>query len=228
MGLKRLFLLILLIPLTSQAVTVSRVTEFEPHTKLLAEDLNDEFDNIISAINGNLGPENFAGGAVASSSIVDGAVVTSKIADGAVTIEKLASVTPEVSSSASFSTDSTTYVNVPDLSTTITSTGRPIWVGLVWGDAIWTPEQGEVAVLASSFSAKGFLNFHISNSTRNVVIIGGAGHFDASSFAASYPCETAQFIDFQPAGTYTYQVRVKAYDDETIYVTNCKLRAFEL
>lgn len=224
----RLFLLILLIPLASQAVTVSRVTEFEPHTKLLAEDLNDEFDNIISAINGNLGPENFAGGAVASSNIVDGAVVTSKLADGAVTIEKLASITPEVSSSASFSTDSTTYVNVTNLSTTITSTGRPIWVGLIWGDAIWTPELGEIAVTSSSYSATGYVNFHISNATRNVVIIGGSGHLDSANFGARYPCATAQFIDFQPAGTYTYQVRVKADDDETIYVTNCKLQAFEL
>ncbi len=51
----KFLLLGLLFCLNAEAVQVSRITEFEDNTRIRADQVNDEFDNIISAINDNDG-----------------------------------------------------------------------------------------------------------------------------------------------------------------------------
>lgn len=76
-------------------------------------------------------------GTVTTPKIVDANVTTDKIANGAVTRSKLSSVGQQISSSSgtgggSFSTSSTSYVDVTNLSVTISNpTGRPIFLGLI-------------------------------------------------------------------------------------------------
>lgn len=80
MTLLRLFSAILALTLPAQAGLVTRITEFEPHIKVTADELNDEFDNIISAINGNIDSSNIAEGAIATGNIATSAVTNVKLA----------------------------------------------------------------------------------------------------------------------------------------------------
>lgn len=78
---------------SAQAIVVSRVTTFQPHTKAEADQVNAEFDNILDAINGNLETDNFLPGSVATSSLATGAVTSDKIADHTITVDDIATNT---------------------------------------------------------------------------------------------------------------------------------------
>lgn len=93
---KLAFFLALLLTLSitsAQAIVVSRVTTFQPHTKAEADQVNAEFDNILNAINGNLETDNFLPGSVATSSLATGAVTSDKIADHTITVDDIATNT---------------------------------------------------------------------------------------------------------------------------------------
>jgi hypothetical protein len=218
MGLFRLFtILALLVPLTSQAVIVNRVTEFEPHTKATAEDLNDEFDNIISAINGNLGPENFLVGSIASQNIVNGAITTDKIATGAVTSIKLAAATVSNSDDVTYSTDNTSFVAVTSLFATINTTGRPVHVRLAQGDAFPLSETGTIKTSGGG-TPGGVLMFRLNGSANYYVPIEGTQEL---------PCSAASFIDVPSSGANLYEVLVKNSVDGDFEIINCRLQLME-
>lgn len=120
MTLLRLFSALLCFSLVApaSAAVISRITVFEPHIKVTADELNDEFDNIISAINGN----------ISSANIAEGGVSTANIATSAVTNVKLAPVVYATSSSVTFATVNATLATPgstsPALSATLTLTGK--------------------------------------------------------------------------------------------------------
>lgn len=218
MGLFRLFfILALLIPLTSQAVIVSRITEFEPHTKATAEDLNDELDNIISAINGNLGPENFLVGSIASGNIVDGAITTDKIATGAITSIKLAAAIVSDSADVTYATDDASFVTVPSLFASISTSGRPVHVRLAQGDEFPISQTGTIKTSGGG-TPGGVLMFRLNGAAKYYVPIVGAQEL---------PCSAASFIDVPSSGANLYEVLVKNSVDGDFEIINCRLQLME-
>jgi hypothetical protein len=88
-----LFLLISLLPAFAYGTTVSRVTDFVPNTKAEADEVDAEFDNIISAINGNLDSDNIRDGGIATSDLATGAVTEEKVSQHTLTLTSIATNT---------------------------------------------------------------------------------------------------------------------------------------
>jgi hypothetical protein len=221
-GLILLTLLALLTP-RANAIVVSRITEFESGTPIIADDMNAELDNILSAINGNLSSEN----------LVDNAVATENLGSYSVTKIKLGPLDDELSSSSGAAERATeTAGNVANLTANITVVHRPVWVGLqaAGGDAApgfvsyrnnglgATPNSAYIAFNRnfSAVSKSAITTRNITNSTNATYL--------------SLPCSAFWFIDTPGAGphNYTATFRVASDNNGLIKVENCKLVVFEL
>lgn len=151
-----------------------------------------------------------------------------RIKDGGVTQAKRASLGQQLSSSSSsFTTSSTSLVDVTNLSLSITTTGRPVFVGLI-------PAGSSASYLS------------ISNGTGDTDITGQAailrdgtviarteleakGATSAGSLGSQVPVGGLFFIEQPAAGTYTYKVQAAAGEASTgMSVNNAKLVAYEL
>lgn len=205
------------------AIVVSRITEFEAGTPVIADDLNAELDNILSAINGNLSSEN----------LVDQAVATDDLAAYSVTKAKLGPLDEEISTpSAVAERASQTLGNVANMTANITVVHRPVWVGLQPADGTSLP--GSVTYRNNGLGAtnnKAFVAF-----TRTGTVINQSGFTSRNVTAPtndvyiSLPCSSFWFLDDPGAGAhnYTAQFRVATDDDGIVIVENCKLVVFEL
>lgn len=119
-----------------------------------------------------------------------------------------------VASSAALSTFTTnlTGTNVTGLAVTITTSGRPVWVGLVG-----TIGGGSVASVSTNICSIGVT----SNSGANTIFI--------SKFAqARMPISAFNGIDFPSAGTITYQATLASDGVNNVTITNTILVAYEL
>ena len=156
-----------------------------------------------------------------------GTLGTSNIADGAITPAKKASLGQQVSSSCStFNTTSTSYVDVTNLSVTITSTGRPIFVGLI---SDGTGGLGGLQI-NSNATAGSFASYKIVRDSTDV-----AFHFvsfsaaTGSSFVNIQPVSSLYHIDVVTAGTYVYKLQMKVDSASDNGLTQfAKLIAYEL
>lgn len=205
------------------AIVVSRITEFEAGTPVIADDLNAEIDNILSAINGNLSSEN----------LVDQAVATDNLAAYSVTKIKLGPLDEEISAPSGVAERGLqTLGNVPNLTANITVLHRPVWVGLQ--PAAGTSLPGSVTYRNNGSGAtnnKAFVAF-----TRTGTIVNQTGFTSRNITTStddvyiSLPCSAFWFLDDPGAGphNYTAQFRVATADDGTVVVENCKLVVFEL
>lgn len=163
---------------------------------------------------------------VTTAKIANSAVATAKIADGAVTQAKRVALGQQVSSSSGvYSTSSGSYVDVTNLSVTITTTGRPVYVGLQSdGTAGGSLNGGHNA------GAQGLGGFEI---LRGATVITGVAvgtiAAGAASVYVSVPHSTLHVIDVPAAGTYTYKVQAKTITAGGFAgVENAKLVAYEL
>lgn len=158
----------------------------------------------------------------------DDTVSTIKIQDGAVTKSKLAPLGQQLSlSSGSFTTTSLSETDVTNLTVTITTTGRPVWVGLVADTSdnnfkivsLNFNSEGADATLfikrGSNYIFRSLLQFFMDNT-------------GANNCAINYPIGGFQTVDPVGAGTYTYTVSVMSDGIANIDVQNCRLLAFEL
>jgi hypothetical protein len=145
--------------------------------------------------------------AVTTDHIRDEAITSAKIAPGAITKASLASLGQQLSSSSgAFSTSSAgSYVDVTNLSVTITTGGRPIQLALI------SDGSGNQAYLAS-----GILQF----------VRGSTGIADTFVASANIPVSAFSHVDVPSAGTYTYKVQLRG--QSTGYCYYAKLLAFEL
>lgn len=141
-----------------------------------------------------------------------------KIKDGGVTQAKRAALGQQISSSCGdTSASSTSYTDISNLSVTITTTGRPVYLGLI----------GETGTLLTSnisiTSGSGVISF-IRDATRisEQIIIGTSG------VTAAYPPSAISHIDVPSAGTYTYKLQGKRTDAPSVGFKYMKLIAFEL
>jgi hypothetical protein len=163
---------------------------------------------------------------VTTAKIADANVTTAKIADGAITPAKRAALGQQISaSSGSFSTSTGSYVDVTNLSVSITTTGRPVFICLI-GDgngALLSVIGVETPTTVTNMSAQ----FKISRDSTNIyetfLKMQSASSSDPILFA---PPGAIMTIDIPAAGTYTYKLSAKGAN--TAYCQYCKLVAFEL
>lgn len=165
-----------------------------------------------------------ATGEIATAKLADSAVTTAKINDGAITQAKRAALGQQISSSSSgsFSTTNTSYVDVTNLSVSITTTGRPVFLALV-NDS--STDGAFVSVTAGGFLALAKLIFVRGSTTISTHFFG----LEATAGIIVYGA-ISQFVhvDMPSAGTYTYKVQISTNIGDQIELWNAKLIAFEL
>lgn len=129
-------------------------------------------------------------------------------------------------SSGVFSSTSSTPVAITNLSVTITTTGRPIYVGLQPVNTTSTVNLAGISTGAAGSSAG--VMFYIFNGSTQIAyaqvalqVVGG------SNIGSTVPPSSLSIIDLQPAGTYTYSIKGAA-GSTSFAVINCVLIAYEL
>lgn len=168
---------------------------------------------------------------VTTGKLADSAVVAAKIADGAITPAKLAWASSYAVSSSMpsnfFSTTSTSYVSVTNLSVTITTNGRPVLVAL-------NPSGGTVRAYFYATNSNGTSG----NPGAAVKIVrdgSDIGHFSIDSTTAAFaaqqiPASSIQLIDTTAsAGIHTYTVTLACLQlTSTATLQGCVLVAIQL
>lgn len=135
-----------------------------------------------------------------------------------ITRSNQAAVGQQISSSCStFSTSSSSFVNVTNLSVTITTSGRPVMI-LVQPDG--SGSGGELQVPANNDMAVQILR-GVSSVYFTIFGSGTGPNF-------SIPVSSVLFLDTPSAGTYTYQVQMKSPSGGTVICDNAVLVAYEL
>lgn len=154
------------------------------------------------------------------------AVTTAKINDGAVTQAKRAALGQQISASCgTFSTTSTSYVDVTNLTVTITTTGRPVFIG-VTSDGT----SANMATLAVS-NASGTVTecyFKILRDSTDIAFYRLNNNSPTGSIAIRGPTSAISTLDVPAAGTYTYKVQASVAAGSTASFFSSKLYAFEL
>lgn len=147
--------------------------------------------------------------------IKDLGVTTGKIANGAVTRAKLASVGQQISSSSGyFITSSTSFTDVTNLSVTLTTTGRPIVLGLV--------ADGSTGIPCRIIS---------NSSTSQIAILQDSTIISLNQIddTIETACGIIWHFYVPSAGTYTFKVQAKkTVPGGTIQFYSAKLIAYEL
>jgi hypothetical protein len=157
--------------------------------------------------------------AVTTSKINDLAVTTGKLAAGAVTRAKLDSVGQQVSSStATFQTTSSSVIDLTNATVTITTTGRPVWIGLQAGDG---SNVGKIKVSGGANANAIFLLKRDSTTLNQFEITSSGTSIDV-------PPSTFWYLDAPTAGTYVYKLQCQVGVGFTLDVLYSKLVAFEL
>lgn len=145
---------------------------------------------------------------------------SAQIADGSITQAKRASLGIQISASSGLSivTDSSTsFADVPNLSVTITTTGRPVFIGIMSDGT----DQSNSSCQVTSGSTATIYAFERSGTLIAAI---GANNGDLN------PCSSYYVIDTPTAGTYTYKFRQKLAiaSNSTRSVLYAKLVAYEL
>jgi len=189
---------------------------------------NSMFDE--STIEYNSGSIRVKTSGIQTAHLLNAAATTAKIADGAITKAKLAALGQQLSSSCgSFTSTSASATDVTNLTVTITTTGRPVFIGV-------QADGGSSAGLFSSFgtgtqAAPNVQAYIVRGST--VIAVLPLGVTDPSGSAAvvgvAVPCSSIWCIDVPSAGTYTYKIQVlRVSSNTTVALQNAKLIAYEM
>lgn len=130
------------------------------------------------------------------------------------------------SSCGSFSTTSTTAVDVTNLTVTITTSGRPVFIGLQ------ATNSGGNIQIASTISGGSTCQatFQFLRATSAISVIPLTNIFPANTEPVmQYTPGSFWFLDTPSAGTYTYKFQCfRTLINQQINVTECVLLAYEL
>lgn len=167
---------------------------------------------------------------VGSAQITDASIATADIADGAVTQAKRAALGQQVSSELSSQTITTlgSDVDLTNLSVSITTSGRPVYIGFVCTNAAGNPcyfdlydSSGTSCSASIKFKRDGSL---ISEQEYTIGSITGATQVRGNISPTAF-----RHIDVVAAGTYAYKATVNVDTGCTsMNVRYTKLIAFEL
>jgi hypothetical protein len=186
-------------------------------------------------VNGKIAGTKLANGAVTAQQIAAGGIQTSNLADGLLTLPKLsprqvrtnAPIGGLAASSlitATFSNPGFSGTTVPELTATLVTSGRPVMVLLNGGgtnalSVISVSAGGSYWVAAEVFFLR---NASLVSDQRTAI-------YGITNPSGNIPPAVYQFIDFPPAGTNSYSIKIGNYPSGgEVDVINVQLIAFEL
>lgn len=210
--------------LAANAVTTAKITDLNVTTAKI---------NDAAVTNAKLGllavgSGNIANGAVGATQLASDAVTTVKIADANVTKAKLVAVGQQVSSSSgAFTGTSASYADVTNLSVTITTSGRPVFLTLVH-DGSGVSNTSYLGI--QDTDASGTANFQILRDATTVSTHAVLSQAGSGAVVNGIPVGSVSHLDVVAAGTYTYKVQYRSQSgaNGTVIVHHAKLVAFEL
>ncbi len=129
-------------------------------------------------------------------------------------------------SSGSYSTSSVS--DVLNLSVTLVTTGRPVFVGLIGNAAGSVSYISTTTTTGSPSSSTSVFSIYRDSTeiSKEEVIVFGAS---ASTIESNVPSSSLRTVDIVPAGTYTYKVRIAGSNGTTAAaVYNSLLIAYEI
>lgn len=207
----------------------------------------DEFSSSIETFCNvtKLGTSNIADSAIDSSEIADGAVTsskfqtsavtTAKIADGAVTYPKLASTTVTESSSTGIDgggdASGTTYMDITNLTLSITTTGRPVLIGIECDASSIESDAASYSQTykGSTATIENRVRLRRDSTTLSVVKFVSVSDGSIGAREQHTPLSGFVFLDTPAAGTYTYKFQGYTQDSSTYLMMNdAKMFAVEL
>jgi len=198
--------------------------------KAVGSKVNTEFESLTSWLNG---------GYIASGNIASLGVATSNVANGAITPAKIASSNLKVTSSSSaYAMSSVTPATITNLSTTYTSNGRPVYIGLeaspetylsslvaTYGSGITTtadPAKGYSGAIFFVTGSSTTAHFPLWNLVSSGIAVGAPTYT-----GTPYQCADFHYTDSSmiSGSTYTISANVSAATTSTavVSVTNCRL-----
>lgn len=186
-------------------------------------------DNSTTEISSNLLQVKASG--ITATQLASNSVTTAKIVDLNVTKSKLSSLGQQISSSCgSFSTASGSYVAVTNLSVTINTIGRPVFVGLVSDNSSTSAGQGGFISVVNTAGQAAQGGFEILNAGSNIGSYELSSQANgASTIVARSPSSSLWTIDLSGVpGSNTYTVRVALFSGTALLVNNSKLIAYEI
>lgn len=172
---------------------------------------------------------------VDTGNLIDSSVTTAKIADGNVTPVKRSALGQQISaSSGNATTTNGTNSDIANLSVTITTTGRPVFIGFI-SDASGTGTS-ELDAQRTPGAGVSYTNYGVITLFRGATMVGfyryGSQGVNAAgtsiTFISVAPCSSIQVIDTPSAGTYTYKAQYRTNGADIIGVSYTKLIAYEL
>lgn len=128
--------------------------------------------------------------------------------------------------SGSFSTTSTSAVDVTNLTVTITTSGRPVMIGLMG-----TTSTGYISVNTSTQNfASGVIEVVRDTTTISSTFLRSvADPASTPQVRLDVPCGSIMALDAVSAGTYTYKIQAYTpFSSTTLAVVECLLFAYEL
>jgi hypothetical protein len=140
-------------------------------------------------------------------------ISTNQIADGAVTKAKLATVLSQSSSCGSFSTSSVSFVDVTNLSVTITTVGHPVVIEVI-------PDEYNDSSIFNNNTTGGWRAAIVDGSNELCAIV--------SQAAGKIPSTTLRTIAVLSPGTHTLKIKVSVLNVGTVFLYSSKLVAYEL
>lgn len=129
-------------------------------------------------------------------------------------------------SSGSASTTSTAASTVTNMSLTISTSGRPIYLGII-GDGSGSATSLAVSGVSAATKAA-FYSFYRGTSALGIQSVSGGWPSAASANQVTIPTSALQHIDIPSAGTHTYTVKFFSTGGVTANLANSKFIAYEL
>lgn len=171
-----------------------------------------------------------ASGNMSTVAAVSGGITSSNIASGTITPQNLAPLGQQISASCgTFTDNSGVFTNVTNLSVSINTTGRPVFVGLIHDGNTSVPgSYWQAASLTSGSAAVSYIAINRNGSqiygSQIISQVGGALFPEIA-----VPVTTVYQIDTPSSGSYTYIVKLRSLNSNTLATLNeAKLIAYEL
>jgi hypothetical protein len=126
-----------------------------------------------------------------------------------------------------FSTTSASFVDVTNLTVTITTTGRPVFVGII---STYSSSFGATLLTRRSAGSEASSQLQILRDATVVALypITAAVSGHGGVLDINIPASSIWTIDIPSAGTYTYKVQSKVVSANSVATSYCKLIAYEL
>jgi len=224
----------------TDAATASVTYVFSSGQKIVASQVNTNYNDILGAINGNLNTDNILDGGIATADLASDAVTTAKLADSSVTSAKIldatiatADIATHAISSAKLAQANIVYANFSPIgagqdqggvlaSASITLVAdRPVEVSVT--NAEITSEISYIGSIVLAVDLQEAIR--VNGATESGVLVVSAG-------AMAIPCSSLINKVFSPGvGTHTFEIFQNfagATPDANLHIHNCKLQLREL